>query len=230
LNYFSPDVFQEWEVKTHLEISNLWVFTLQMRYFTPFENHHLKLAFFRWKAVSNNRANDPEIVPTNNFLIYFHASTFEFEAGYVCAYLRRHTATKRQCSLPCLSAGTASCWRARYPRAFCKYKDDHVTPHAKRHAKELSTTSQSHITTDNQSASPSWCQAPIWDPRPIILSPWDFLLDSYCLLFCSALSDERTGLQFTVAAGPRQRSHARVCPLWREVGSVFCQSFISISL
>jgi hypothetical protein len=54
--------------------------------------------------------------------------------------------------------------------------------------------SQSHITTDNQSASLSWCQATSWDPRPILLSPWDFLLDSYCLLFCSALSDERTGL------------------------------------
>jgi hypothetical protein len=26
------------------------------------------------------------------------------------------------------------------------------------------------------------------------ISPWDFLLDSYCLLCCSALSDERTGL------------------------------------
>jgi hypothetical protein len=54
--------------------------------------------------------------------------------------------------------------------------------------------SQSHITTDNQSASPSWCQAPIWDPRPIFLSPRDFLLDSYYLLLYSALSDERTGL------------------------------------
>jgi hypothetical protein len=39
--------------------------------------------------------------------------------------------------------------------------------------------SQSHITTDNQSDSPSWCQAPIWDSRPIFLSPRDFLLDSY---------------------------------------------------
>jgi hypothetical protein len=29
--------------------------------------------------------------------------------------------------------------------------------------------SQSHITTDNQSASPSWCQAPIWDPPPVFL-------------------------------------------------------------
>jgi hypothetical protein len=31
--------------------------------------------------------------------------------------------------------------------------------------------SQSHVTTDNQSASPSSCQVPIWDPRPIFLSP-----------------------------------------------------------
>jgi hypothetical protein len=29
--------------------------------------------------------------------------------------------------------------------------------------------------------SPSWCQAPIWDPRPIFLSPWYFILDS-CIL------------------------------------------------
>jgi hypothetical protein len=43
--------------------------------------------------------------------------------------------------------------------------------------------SQSHITIDNQ----SWCQAPIWDPRPIFLSLWDVLLDSCGLLFCSAL-------------------------------------------
>jgi hypothetical protein len=34
---------------------------------------------------------------------------------------------------------------------------------------------QSCITTDSQSASPSWCQAPIWDPWPIFLSPWNFL-------------------------------------------------------
>jgi hypothetical protein len=35
--------------------------------------------------------------------------------------------------------------------------------------------SQSHITTDIQSASPSWCQAPIWDLRPIFLSPWNII-------------------------------------------------------
>jgi hypothetical protein len=54
-------------------------------------------------------------------------------------------------------------------------------------------SSQHHITTDNQSASLSWCLAPIWDPRPIFLSPWDFLVDSHCLSCCSTLSEERTG-------------------------------------
>jgi hypothetical protein len=37
--------------------------------------------------------------------------------------------------------------------------------------KQLSKSrSRSHITTDSESASQSWCQAPIWDPRPIFLS------------------------------------------------------------
>jgi hypothetical protein len=58
--------------------------------------------------------------------------------------------------------------------------------------------------TDSQSVSLSWCQAPIWDPRPIFLSPCNLLLDSCGVLFCSALSDERTGVSLTVAAGPRQ--------------------------
>jgi hypothetical protein len=48
--------------------------------------------------------------------------------------------------------------------------------------------------TVGQSASPSWCQEPIWDPWPISHSPWDFLLNNCGLLFCSVLSDERTGL------------------------------------
>jgi hypothetical protein len=38
----------------------------------------------------------------------------------------------------------------------------------------MSGQSRIHVTTDNQSASPPWCQVPIWDPRPI-LSPQDFL-------------------------------------------------------
>jgi hypothetical protein len=61
--------------------------------------------------------------------------------------------------------------------------------------------SQSYVTTDGQSASLSWCQAPIWGLRP------DFY---YCqtvvgLLTWDALSDERTGLPFTIADGSRQR-------------------------
>jgi hypothetical protein len=60
--------------------------------------------------------------------------------------------------------------------------------------------------TDGQSASLSWYQAPIWGPRP------DFY---YCrtfagLLFWGALSNERMGLSFTIAADPHQRSLSRV--------------------
>jgi hypothetical protein len=67
-----------------------------------------------------------------------------------------------------------------------------------------SKLSQSFVTTDGQSASLSWCQATIWSPRP----------DSYyCqtvagLLMWGALSDGRTGLPFTIVAGPHQRSHS----------------------
>jgi hypothetical protein len=60
--------------------------------------------------------------------------------------------------------------------------------------------------TDGQSASLSWSKAPIWHLRP------DFY---YCqtvagLSTWSAPSDERTGLSFTIPAGPRQCSLFRV--------------------
>jgi hypothetical protein len=63
--------------------------------------------------------------------------------------------------------------------------------------------SQCYVTTHGQSASLSWCQAPIWGLPP------DFY---YCqtvagLLMWRSLSEERTGLPFTIAAGSRQRSH-----------------------
>jgi hypothetical protein len=73
---------------------------------------------------------------------------------------------------------------------------------------ELSIQSQSqsksYVTTDGQSASLSWNKAPIWGLRPDLY---------YCqtiagLLMWGAFSDERTGLSFTVAAGPRQSSHS----------------------
>jgi hypothetical protein len=60
--------------------------------------------------------------------------------------------------------------------------------------------------TDGQSASLSWCKAPIWGPRQ------DFC---YChpvagLLTWGPLSDERMGRSFTTAGGPRQGSHSGV--------------------
>jgi hypothetical protein len=70
--------------------------------------------------------------------------------------------------------------------------------------------SQSYVTADGQSASLSWNKAPIWGLQP------DFY---YCqtvagLLMWGALSDVRTGLSFTIAAGPRQRSHFQVRVPW----------------
>jgi hypothetical protein len=58
----------------------------------------------------------------------------------------------------------------------------------------------------DQPASLSWNKAPIWGLRPDLY---------YCqtvagLLMWDDLSDEKTGLSFTTAAGPRQRSHFRV--------------------
>jgi hypothetical protein len=66
--------------------------------------------------------------------------------------------------------------------------------------------SESYVTTDGQSASLSWNKAPIWGLRP------DFY---YCqtvagLLMWGILSDEKTGLLFTIAADPHQRNHSRV--------------------
>jgi hypothetical protein len=59
------------------------------------------------------------------------------------------------------------------------------------------TLAESHVATDSQSASLSWNKAPTWGLRP------DFY---YCLtvaglLIWGALSEEKTGLSFTIAAG-----------------------------
>jgi hypothetical protein len=63
---------------------------------------------------------------------------------------------------------------------------------------ELLSGVESYVTTNGQSASLSWNEAPIWGLRP------DFY---YCqtvagLLMWGALSDVRTGLSFIIAAGP----------------------------
>jgi hypothetical protein len=66
--------------------------------------------------------------------------------------------------------------------------------------------SESYVTTDGQPTSLSWNKAPFWGLRP----------DLYCcltvadLLMLGALSDERMGLSFAIATGPRQRSNSRV--------------------
>jgi hypothetical protein len=72
------------------------------------------------------------------------------------------------------------------------------------------TESECYVTTDVRSSSLSWNKAPIWGLRP------EFY---YCqtvvgLLMWGALPDERTGLSFTIVAGPRQRSHSRVRVPW----------------
>jgi hypothetical protein len=74
------------------------------------------------------------------------------------------------------------------------------------HWPSATVESESYVMTDGQSANLSWCQAPIWGPRP------DFY---YCqtlagLLLWVALSEDRTGLSLTTAAGPRQLSHSRI--------------------
>jgi hypothetical protein len=63
--------------------------------------------------------------------------------------------------------------------------------------------SQSYVTTDGQPASLSWNKAPIWGLRPDL----EYSLTVAGLLIWGALSDERTGLSFAIATGPRQRSH-----------------------
>jgi hypothetical protein len=61
---------------------------------------------------------------------------------------------------------------------------------------------KSYVTTDGLSPRLSWCQAPIWGPRP-----------GFCyrgtvagLLMWGAFSDERVDLSFTISVGPRQRN------------------------
>jgi hypothetical protein len=69
---------------------------------------------------------------------------------------------------------------------------------------ESESESESHVTTDGQSASFSWNKAPIWALRPNFY----YYQTVAGLLMWGALSDERTGLSFTIAAGARQRSHS----------------------
>jgi hypothetical protein len=66
--------------------------------------------------------------------------------------------------------------------------------------------SQSFITTDGQSTKLPWCQAPSRAQE----QTFRYRQTAADLLMWDALSDERTDLSFTIADGPRQRSHSRV--------------------
>jgi hypothetical protein len=57
--------------------------------------------------------------------------------------------------------------------------------------------SQSYVTTDGQPATLSWGLRP----------DFDYCLTVAGLLIWGGLSDERTGLSFAIATGPRQRNH-----------------------
>jgi hypothetical protein len=70
--------------------------------------------------------------------------------------------------------------------------------------------SESYVTTDGQSASLSWNKTPIWGLRP----DFYYCQTGACLLMWGALSDERTGLSFTIAADPHQSSHSWVRVPW----------------
>jgi hypothetical protein len=69
---------------------------------------------------------------------------------------------------------------------------------------------ESYVTTDGQPASLSLNKAPSWGLRPDL----DYCLTVAGLLFWGALSNERSGLSFTIPAGPRQRSHFLVRVPW----------------
>jgi hypothetical protein len=73
-------------------------------------------------------------------------------------------------------------------------------------ASESEPESESYFTTDGQPASLSWNKAPFWGLRPDL----HYCLTVAGLLIWGTLSDERMGLSFSLATGPRQRSHFRV--------------------
>jgi hypothetical protein len=74
---------------------------------------------------------------------------------------------------------------------------------------KVKVKSQSHIATDGQSISKSLCRASSGAHDQIFIILWQL---RSC--FWGTLSDERTGLSFVYAAGPRQRSLSQVRVPW----------------
>jgi hypothetical protein len=97
-----------------------------------------------------------------------------------------------------LSTGFQNCPRPQLPASSFSQLQPSTT--------WTTTQTQIYVTTDGQSATLSWCEIPIWGPRP----DFDYCQTVASLLMWGALSDEKTGLSFTIAAGPRPRSHSWV--------------------
>jgi hypothetical protein len=121
------------------------------------------------------------------------------------------------------NATRSSCWLLE--SANSKIQNTHVTLYSRKRkiyacaflsredilwSGALSKTNQSYITTYSQSANPSWYQAPIWDLRPIFPHSLFIFLIGSGLLMWGALSDEKSGLYFSVYAGHRQRSPSQI--------------------
>jgi hypothetical protein len=139
------------------------------------------------------------------------------------------------CSLSGSSCGIVGVWRDNhvsnfYTNIYCyynKHKDELQSEDLKVAGCRFSSTlssfgltaerslvsesdSESYITTDGQLASLSWNKASVWGLR----SDFYFCQTFAGFLVWGALSDEKTGLSFTIAPGPRQSSHFRVRVPW----------------
>jgi hypothetical protein len=80
----------------------------------------------------------------------------------------------------------------RFLISVISYHCQHPQSHLRHKNQKRRSESESHVTTDGQSASPSWNKAHIWGLRPDLY---------YCqtvagLLMWDALSDERTGVVY----------------------------------
>jgi hypothetical protein len=98
----------------------------------------------------------------------------------------------------------------QFIKAHNKSSAEPLTTEDSLHSRSTTDCSESYVMTDGQSASLSWKKAPIWGLRPNFY---------YCqtvtgLLMWGTLTNERTGLSFTIAAGHRQHSHSWVRVPW----------------
>jgi hypothetical protein len=110
---------------------------------------------------------------------------------------------------------TPPTWRARSPYFYAPGTGwPCYTPRQRVVSDELESESESesesYVTTDGQPESLSWNKTPVWGLRPDL----DYCQTVVGLLMWGVLSDERSGLSFAIAAGPRQRSHSRVRVPW----------------